>query len=135
MNAVSRDEVVSLLMEKVNNGQVIVTLGELSIVPLIRIPPNTTCPNSVQPTMTTVSATSVIVSTRPCPTSTCSVVEESSSSSLSSGATAGLTVAVFIVGVIVGVISTVLTCSVMRNRGRYSTSSLAYNKQRDDVVI
>lgn len=151
-NALPRDQLVSLLMEKVNAGEVNITLGEVNIIPSVRVP--STCSNIVQPTMTTVSvtavsvitvsttavsmATSVIVSVpHPTASSMCNNVLEDSSG-LASGAAAGLSIGVFVAGVFVGVISTVLTCWVMRSSvksHKYSTSRAPYSKQRDDVVI
>lgn len=49
--AMPRDEVVSLLTKKVNAGEVTITLGKVDIVPSVSVPPSS-CPNSVQPSMT-----------------------------------------------------------------------------------
>ena len=146
-NATPRDEIVSLLMQKANAGEVIIRLGSVTIVPLIRVPPTPVCTNTVWSTVTTVSVTTVfattpvtvsvtaVSATKFTPYPTCN--DSQDISGLSSGAAAGLTVALFMVGVIVGVISALITCGIMRNTktGRFSTSSSSYNKQRDDVVI
>ena len=128
-SAVPRDQIVALLTDKINAGNVTITLGQVNIVPSVSLPPSP-CPSNVQPTMTT---------RVPLPSSTCSGgSDDNDDSSLSTGAAAGLTIGVFVLGVVVGVISTLLTCWVLRSRvrsrsGKYNTSS--YSKQRDDAVI
>jgi len=64
-NAIPRDQIVSVLMGKVNSGKVNITLGEVTIIPSIRTPPNNTCP-SVQP--------SVVITTTVMPTITVTAV-------------------------------------------------------------
>lgn len=149
-SAVPRDQIVTVLTDKVNDGKVTITLGDVDIVPSIRMPPSsctTTTPVATSSTMISVTVvpqpTSSMASHLPVSTNTCNgnsngISEDTEDSDLSSGAVAGLTIGVFVLGVIVGVISTLLTCWVIQSRvgsrsGKYNTSS--YSKQRDDVVI
>ena len=144
--AVPRDQIVTVLTDKVNDGKVTITLGDVDIVPSIRMPPSsctTTTPVATSPTMIPVTVatvaqastaavdvptatvvpqpTSSMASHLPVSTNTCNgnnngISEDTGDSDLSSGAAAGLTIGVFVLGVVVGVISTLLTCWVIRSR-------------------
>lgn len=164
-SAVPRDEIVSLLMAKVNAGKVNITLGKAIITPSIRIPPTTSCSASVQPTMTSVSmvtntvfvsmtttTTSVAISmatntvsvsmTTSYPTNTPAVPcgnndSKEDSSSLSSGAVIGLSIGMFVAGAIVGLISTVFTCWIMRSgvKSRSGRYSTSSYSKQRDDIV
>jgi len=103
-NAIQSSQIVSTLMNKVNSGQVSITLGKVTISPSIRAAPG----------------------------SCNSCVEESEG--LGTGAVAGLSIGMVIIGIIVGVVSTLLTIWLIRKGKSASYQTSPYSKQTDDVV-
>jgi len=103
-NAIQSKQIVSTLMNKVNSGQVSITLGGVTITPSIRAAPG----------------------------SCSSCVEESEG--LEAGAVAGLSIGMVIIGIIVGVLSTLLTIWLIRKGKSASYQTSPYNKQTDDVI-
>jgi len=107
----SRDEIVSQLMDKVNSGKVTITLGEVTVKPSLRMQSmDSTC----SPTM--------ICSCSP-----------SQSDGVAAGVVAGLSIALFFVGILIGIgLSLLLQWLVKGKIGKYNVST--YNKQRDEVI-
>ena len=58
-STVPRDQIVTVLTDKVNDGKVTITLGDVNIIPSIRMPPSS-CTSSTQATMTTVPTTTPV---------------------------------------------------------------------------
>ena len=90
-------------MNKVNSGQVSITLGGITIAPSIRAAPG----------------------------SCNSCAEESEG--LGTGAVAGLSIGMVIIGIIVGVVSTLLTIWLIRKGKSASYQTSPYSKQTDDA--
>ena len=104
-NTMTRDEIVKQLTTKVNNGQVTITLGGVTIKPTIRMQNDTSCSASK---------------------------EEEDDDGLGTGAVAGLSVALFIVGLLIGTGLSFLLHWFLKSKGNYSVSS--YNKHQDELV-
>jgi len=108
-NAVPRDQIVSMLVDQVNSGNVRITLGEVTITPSLRIRSNNTCPT------------------------TC--VKEEESDGLTTGPAVGLGAVMLVIGIIIGIVSAFLTMWVIRRGKLASYNASAYSKQKDDAVI
>ena len=103
-NVMSRDEIVSQLMEKVNGGMVSITLGQVTIQPSLRVRNDTN-------------------------EATCSDDDDG----LGAGPVAGLSIAVFIVGLLVGLgLAFLLQWLLKFSKSKYKVSS--YNKHQDEAV-
>ena len=103
-NAMPRDQIMSQLMDKVNSGQVIITLGEVTIKPSLRMRNDTSCSSS-----------------------------KDDDDGVGAGVVAGLSIALFIVGVLVGIgLSFLLQWLFKFSKGKNSVSS--YNKHQDELV-
>ena len=105
-NSMSRDEIVSQLMDKVNSGQITITLGEVTFQPSLRLQ-NDSCSPSKE--------------------------EDDDDNGLAVGAAAGLSIALFIVGLLVGIgLSFLLLLLLKYSKGKYVVTS--YNKHQDEQV-
>ena len=103
-NTIQSSQIVSMLMNKVNSGQVSITLGGVTISPSIRPAP-----------------------------SSCNSCEEESEG-LGAGAVAGLSIGMVIIGIIIGILSTLLTIWLIRRGKSASYQTSPYSKQTDDAV-
>ena len=104
-NSMSRDEIVSQLMDKVNSGQVTITLGEVTFQPSLRMQ-NDNCSPSIA---------------------------DDDDDGLAVDAAAGLSIALFIVGLLVGIgLSFLLLWFLKYSKGKYVVTS--YNKHQDEQV-
>ena len=104
-NSMSRDEIVSQLISKVNSGQVTITLGEVTFQPSLRLQNDSCNPSK----------------------------GEDDDDGLAVGAVAGLSIALFIVGLLIGIgLSFLLQWLFKYSKGKYVTSS--YNKHQDEPV-
>jgi len=130
-NTSPREQIVSMLVEKVNSGKVKITLGKVTIKPMIRMPPNNTCHSSSHPHPTattnmtrvpsTVTVTATMTSTiRPSPT--CVKIEESEG--IGTGAAASLSVGVFVIGILVGIVSVILIMWMIKRKKSATYSNL-----------
>ena len=104
-NTMTRDEIVKKLNEKVNSGQVTITLGGVTIQPTFAPQNETFCSASE---------------------------EEDDDDGLGTGVVAGLSIALFIVGLLVGIGLSFLFQWLLKSKGKYGVSS--YNKHQDELV-
>ena len=109
-NTMTRDEIVTQLTTKVNNGQVTIILGGVTIKPTIRMQNDTSCSANKEND------------------------DGDDGNGLGSGAIAGLSIALFIVGLLVGIGLSFLFQRLLKSKGNHVYSVLSYNKDQDELV-
>ena len=109
-NTMTRDQIVSQLMDKVKSGQVTIILGGITIKPTIA--------NNKMQNDTFCSATGDD--------------NDDDDDGLGTGVVVGLSIALFLVGLLVGIGLSFLFQWLLKSKGKYGVSS--YNKHQDELV-
>ena len=102
-----RDQIVSQLMDKVNSGQVTITLGDVTIKPSLRMRNDTSCSSSKD--------------------------NDDDDDGMGAGAIVGLSIALFTVGLLVGIGLVFLFQWLQKfSKSKYSVTS--YKKHQDEQI-